>query len=76
MEQACELNLASTIELIVEILELSDVSAREAKDLKEQFDVIVLQTFVVLLCILSIRGSEGAMLNLPAALKCKDVSNN
>ena len=62
------LSFVFLLKLIVKLLELVGKSVREARDFEEQFDLVVFGSFISCSYVLSLRGSEGLMLNL-ATLK-------
>jgi len=76
MGQIHKPNLALTTELIVKLLSLITQQIQEAEQLKDQFDLVVFGNFVVFSYVLSLRGSEGAMLNLSTMAKYRDSSKD
>ena len=66
MGQVHKPNLALSTVLIITLLDRVNLDCRELKSQEEKFDKIVFGTHVVISYVLSLRGSEGLMLNLTA----------
>ena len=76
MGQVHKPNLALTTNVIVKLAALLEKRVKEAPELKDQFELIVFGTFIVLSYALSLRGSEGTMLNLSTIWKHKDSAKD
>ena len=74
MGQIYKPNLALTTNLIVKLLVMIEKKVRESQDIKEQFDLIVFGSFIVFSYVLSLRGSEGTMINLSTIVKYLNTS--
>jgi len=76
MSQVYRQNLALSAELIVSLLGLIGKQVRRLENIRDQFDLIVFGNFVVFSYILSLRGSEGLMINLSAIRKYHNSSKD
>ena len=76
MGQIYKPNLALTTDLILGLLKMLENHVREAMEITNQFDRIVFGTFLVLSHVLSLRGSEGTMLNLSAVVKHRETAKD
>jgi len=69
MGQVYKPNLALSTELIVNILKLARKDIYSATDRQAKFDIVIFGTYVAVAYVLSLRGSEGLMLNLSSINK-------
>lgn len=76
MGQVYKPNLALTTSLIIKLLTMLEKNVRESQDIKEQFDLIVFGSYVVFSYVLSLRGSEGIMINLSTIVKHHKTSTD
>ena len=76
MGQIFKPNLAIPTDLIARILKLIEEEVSIATLKEEKFDGIIFRTYLVTLHVLSLRGSEGLMLNLSALTQETDSKRN
>ena len=76
MGQTYKPNLGLNTDLVVKLLGLLAKNIQSAEDIKTQFDLVVFGSFVACSCVLSLRGSEGAMINLTAIGKYRNFDKN
>ena len=74
MEKIHRPNLGSSTLIDVKLLSLVSKYVREATSIEEQFDLVVFGSFITCSYVLSLRGSEGTMINLATLNKHKNVS--
>ena len=74
MGQVCRPNLALSTKLIVCLLTMVGQLINETEKIEDQFELVVFGSFIVCSHVLSLRGSEGMMVNLSTLRKYREAS--